>query len=90
MNLFLYIYTLITIPMKKVVVSICIFFIVLLSPSILKAAAGPGGPGGGMGPPTGCWPPGNPACIPIDGGITLLIAAGLAYGGKKTMQLRKK
>lgn len=74
--------------MKRVIVSICVVFIVLLSPSALKAASGPGGPGGG--PPTGCWPPGNPACIPIDGGITLLIAAGLAYGGKKTMQLRKK
>ena len=43
-------------------------------------AAGPPGPpgGGGGGPP--CWPA---PCIPIDGGIGFLLAAGLAYGGKK-------
>ena len=28
----------------------------------------------------GCWPP---PCIPIDGGISLLVAAGAIYGGKK-------
>ncbi|MBK8368399.1 MAG: hypothetical protein IPL10_13525 [Bacteroidetes bacterium] len=35
-------------------------------------------------PPSGgvpdCWPP---PCIPIDGGISLLIAAGAIYGGRK-------
>jgi hypothetical protein len=35
-------------------------------------------------PPTGggpnCWPP---PCVPIDGGISLLIAAGALYGGRK-------
>ncbi len=35
-------------------------------------------------PPSGgtpdCWPP---PCVPIDGGISLLIAAGAIYGGKK-------
>ncbi|TVR39069.1 MAG: hypothetical protein EA392_07670 [Cryomorphaceae bacterium] len=39
---------------------------------------------GGAGPP--CFPP---PCIPIDGGTTLLIAAGLAIGGKKAYDLRK-
>ncbi|MDZ4665857.1 MAG: hypothetical protein SGJ15_13340 [Bacteroidota bacterium] len=34
-----------------------------------------------------CWPP---PCIPIDGGITLLIAAGAAYGAKKIYVSRKK
>lgn len=34
-----------------------------------------------------CWPP---PCIPIDGGITLLIAAGAAYGAKKIYTSRKK
>lgn len=28
----------------------------------------------------GCWPP---PCVPIDGGITLLIAAGAVYGARK-------
>ena len=35
----------------------------------------------------GCWPP---PCVPIDGGITFLIAAGTAYGAKKLMDARKK
>ncbi|MES2514164.1 MAG: hypothetical protein V4580_08460 [Bacteroidota bacterium] len=41
-------------------------------------------PPSGNTPPSGgsptCWPP---PCIPIDGGISLLIAAGAIYGGKK-------
>lgn len=49
-------------------------------------AAGPPGPpgGGGGGPP--CWPA---PCVPIDGGIGFLIAAGLAYGGKKAYRTLK-
>ncbi len=38
-------------------------------------------------PPQTCWPP---PCIPIDGGISLLIAAGVALGGKKMYGFRKK
>ncbi len=67
-----------------------IFLLFLLCASYTSFAGGMGPGGPGMGPQAGCWPPGNPKCIPIDGGVTLLIAAGLAYGGKKTMQLRKK
>jgi hypothetical protein len=38
-------------------------------------------------PPTpGCWPP---PCIPIDGGISLLIAAGAIYGGRKLYKNKK-
>jgi len=40
-------------------------------------------------PPTGgpgCWPP---PCVPIDGGISLLIAAGALYGGKKLYNKQK-
>ncbi|GAB4450980.1 MAG: hypothetical protein OHK0036_10670 [Bacteroidia bacterium] len=32
-------------------------------------------------PPPGCWPP---PCIPIDGGVSILIAAGALYGAKKS------
>lgn len=39
----------------------------------------------GNGPP--CWPP---PCIPIDGGISLLMMAGAAYGAKKIYDSRKK
>ena len=35
----------------------------------------------------GCWPP---PCIPIDGGISLLIAAGAIYGGRKLYKNKKE
>lgn len=41
-------------------------------------------------PPAGtpaCWPP---PCIPIDGGVSFLVAAGVAYGAKKLHDSRKK
>jgi hypothetical protein len=46
---------------------------------------GPPPPPGGGGPT--CWPP---PCIPIDGGIGFLLAAGLAFGGSKLMKSSKK
>ncbi len=62
----------------------------ILLPAVLLAQPGP--PGGPPGPPGGggippCWPP---PCVPIDGGISLLVAAGLALGGKKAYDLHKK
>lgn len=50
-------------------------------------AAGPPGPPGGGGPPGGCWPPSS--CIPIDGGLSFLLIAGVAYGGKKMYDISK-
>lgn len=44
----------------------------------LQLAAAPAPPVGGGNP--GCWPP---PCIPIDGGISLLVAAGALYGLKR-------
>mgnify|MGYP000675191497 FL=1 len=38
----------------------------------------PGGGASGSEPP--CW---DPNCVPIDGGVGFLIAAGVALGGKK-------
>jgi len=32
-------------------------------------------------PPPPCWPP---PCIPIDGGVSILIVAGALYGAKKS------
>ena len=34
-------------------------------------------------------PPDPPPDVPIDGGVSLLIAAGVAYGGKKIAENRK-
>jgi len=39
-----------------------------------------------IGGPPPCWPP---PCIPIDGGLSALIAAGALLGGKKALELRK-
>jgi hypothetical protein len=57
---------------------------VLLGTLVTFSAPGPPA-SGGTGTP-GCWPP---PCIPIDGGITILIAAGAAYGAKKIFNSRK-
>jgi hypothetical protein len=38
------------------------------------------------GPPVG----GPPPCIPIDGGLGLLIGAGALLGGKKALDLRRE
>lgn len=40
----------------------------------------------GVGGTPPCWPP---PCIPIDGGISLLVAAGTLLGGKKALDLRR-
>lgn len=48
---------------------------------------GPPGPAGGAGDEPPCWPP---PCVPVDGGITFLIALGAAYGGKKAYDKFKK
>lgn len=59
-----------------------ITFVIVLGSQVVFSAPPP--------PPTGgpvCWPP---PCVPIDGGITFLIAAGAAYGAKKIHDSRKK
>jgi len=56
-----------------VMVSIALFFFVVLP---LNTFAGP--------PDAGCDPL-DPAC-PIDGGITLLIAAGIGLGAKRALK----
>lgn len=56
--------------------------------SVVAYAAGPPGPpNGGGGPPGGCWPPST--CIPLDGGLSFLLMAGAAYGGKKMYDFSK-
>lgn len=45
-----------------------------------QAYAAGGGPGGPPQPPAGKGPP---PTIPIDGGIGLLLAAGIAFGSRK-------
>jgi len=62
---------------------ICQLILVLVllgAPAIVLAQ-----PSSGSAAP-GCFPP---PCIPIAGGATLLIVAGLAIGGKKAFDARK-
>jgi hypothetical protein len=68
--------------MKKL---LYIFALLLIGFSTdLKAQ--PPDPGGGGGDPP-CFPP---PCVPIDGGLSWLLVAGVAYGGKKVYELNKK
>ncbi len=60
--------------------------LVLLLAMPLYLSAQPGPPAGGTPP---CGPPFGAAC-PIDGGVSLLIAAGLAFGGKKVYDVSHK
>lgn len=68
----------------KRVISITVFTVALSIVNNAFAAGPPGPPGGGGGPP--CWPP---PCVPIDGGISFLLLAGVAYGGKKVYDMSK-
>lgn len=72
------------------------YLLVLLAVFLIEAASNvmyaqppgglpPGGGGNGSTPP--CW---DPSCIPVDGGVSLLIAAGVALGGKKIYDSYKK
>ena len=60
--------------MKKLFLILAMAFL-----SLNIALAAPPPPDGGTG--ADCWPPST--CIPIDGGISLLLAAAMALGAKK-------
>jgi hypothetical protein len=68
---------------KKFVLATLLTLGLMLSNSGLFAQP-PGGPPPGGGGTTGTTPPcWEPECIPIDGGIGLLIATGALLGGRK-------
>ena len=58
-----------------------LLFIIALSNTVL-AQPGSGGPGPGI--------PAGPTDIPLDGGISLLLAGGVAYGIKHLRNRREK
>lgn len=58
------------------------FLFIVYAESVAQVPGG-GTPSGGT---PSCWPP---PCIPIDGGISVLLVAGVAIGAKKMYDLRK-
>jgi hypothetical protein len=70
--------------MNKLITTV--FVLVLVAIPTVFYALPPDPPGGG-GPP--CGGPFGAVC-PIDGGVSFLIAAGLAMGGKKAYDLTRK
>ena len=69
--------------MKKCVPYIFTIGLTLLSMAAFSQVPDP--PGGGLPP---CGEPFGSVC-PIDGGVSFLIAAGVALGGKKVYELKK-
>ena len=73
--------------MKKLIIFTVILAVIMLLPEFATDMfAQPVGPPGGVGTGT---PIGAPAGVPIDGGLGLLLAAGVAYGGKKLKDRKK-
>jgi hypothetical protein len=59
---------------QKLLIQIASVLLVILIPAVLFAQPGPG----------------DDPDVPIDGGLSLLLAAGVAYGAKKGYDVRKK
>ncbi len=73
--------------MKKLIIFTVILAVIMLLPEFASDVfAPPSGPPGGTG---GGSPIGDPAGVPIDGGLGFLLAAGVAYGGKKLKDRKK-
>jgi hypothetical protein len=73
--------------MKKIkqIFAIMIF----LSIPLWMTAQDPPHPNGGNEPGSGNTPVGGPPSAPVDGGLGILLAMGLAYGAKKVYQVKK-
>jgi len=73
----------------KIFLGLALAAALMIHPSLISdLLAPPAGPGGGTG---GGGPIGGGASgVPIDGGITALLAAGAAYAGKRFRDKRKQ
>lgn len=60
---------------KNQVILFLLVAVMLVIPQLIFAQVGPGG---------------DPGDVPIDGGLSLLVAAGIGYGAKKVHEARKK
>lgn len=68
-------------------VALTAFVLLLNANSFAQVPAGSGPPGPPAGGTPPCWPP---PCVPIDGGLTALLIAGAAFGGKKIYDLTQE
>ena len=74
--------------MHKSILTSCLTAAIVCMVAVSNLFAQPGPP---SGPPCLSEPsPFGGAACPIDGGVSILIAAGLAYGGKKTFDMSRK
>ena len=74
--------------MKKAIKILVISAFILTAPLIMLAQNPPHPNNGGGGPGAGNTPVGGGA--PIDGGLSILLVLGAAYGSKKVFELKKK
>jgi len=73
--------------MKTNIRKLILIFLFIVAPVSMLMADDPGPPSPG-GDPTGSG--GQPIGAPIDGGLSILLAMGAAYGGIKLYHSRKK
>ena len=90
--------------MKKVILSFFILSILAVSPVMIQTASAdlciPGDPdydasdclaqGGTIGSPFGSGGPGGANDVPIDGGLSIMLAVGGAISARKAFKNRKK
>lgn len=74
--------------MKKNIIKISFILGLILSPLFISKSLA--GMGGGTGHTRPCGGPYPPCPVPLDGGVSLLLIAGAAYGGKKIYNISKK
>ena len=63
---------------KYIILPVVLLAIIMISPMMALAIGGPDSL------------PGSPDSAPIDGGLSLLVAAGVGYGAKKVRAKRNK
>jgi len=75
--------------LRQTIHKLMLLIILVIASFVSHAMPGPAGgapPGGAPpagGPPTGVAPCWSPPCVPIDGGIGILLAAGAFVGARK-------
>lgn len=72
----------VTSTLRLLAASLCFSLVLLAAPARAQSDPGSGGPEQGTPP--------DPTAVPIDGGASLLLAGGAAYGLRKLRQRRTR